>query len=96
MKNIIVYVRGYTETDTIGMLSLPIVWRKVSLFRADSLDRYLLQCAQDSSVVVMDKMVVGLNVATCSCNVYPDKCWFAVLCRFWLQCSRSLSQTVVL
>jgi hypothetical protein len=30
---------------------------------------------------------VGLNVATRSCNVYPVKCWFAVLCRFWLQCS---------
>ena len=56
----------------------------VSLFRADSLARYLLQCAWDSSVVGMDKMVVGLNVATRSCNVYPDKCWFAVLCRFWL------------
>jgi len=28
---------------------------KVSLFRADSLDRYLLQCAWDSSVVAMDK-----------------------------------------
>jgi len=27
---------------------------KVSLFRADSLARYLLQCAQDSSVVSMD------------------------------------------
>jgi len=38
----------------------------------------------------MDKTVVGLNVATRSCNVYPDKCWSAVLCPFWLQCSRSL------
>jgi len=28
---------------------------KVSLFRADSLDRYLLQCAWGSSVVAMDK-----------------------------------------
>ena len=28
---------------------------EVSLFRADSLDRYLLQCAWDSSVVAMDK-----------------------------------------
>jgi len=35
----------------------PIVWRqkKVGLFRADSLARYLLQCAYDSSVVAMDK-----------------------------------------
>jgi hypothetical protein len=55
---------------------------KVSLFRADSLAIYLLQCVWDSSV--------GLNVATRSCNVYPDKCWFAVLCRFWLQCSPTL------
>ena len=47
---------------------------KVSLFRADSLARYLLQCAKSSSVVAMDKTVVGLNVATPSCNVYPDKC----------------------
>jgi len=22
--------------------------------------------------------------------VYTDKCWFAVLCRFWLQCGRTL------
>jgi hypothetical protein len=63
---------------------------KVSLFRADSLARYLLQRAYDSSVVAMDKTVVGLNVATCSCNAYPGKCWFAVLCRFWLQCGRTL------
>ena len=42
---------------------------KVSLFRADSLARYLLQCAQDSSAVAMDKTTVGLNVATRSCNV---------------------------
>jgi len=36
---------------------------------------------------------VGLNVVTRSCSVYPDKCRFAVLCRFWLQCSRTLSST---
>ena len=35
--------------------------------------------------------LLGLNVATRSCNVYPDKCWFAVLCRFWLQCNRTLT-----
>jgi hypothetical protein len=70
---------------------------KMSLFRADSLARYLLQCAyEDSSVVTMDKTVVGLNVATRSCSVYPDKCWFAVLCRFWLQCSRTLRRRGVL
>jgi hypothetical protein len=65
---------------------------KVCLFRADSLARYLLQCAWDSSVVVMFKTHVGLNVATHSCNVYPDTCWFVVLCRFWLQCSCTLRQ----
>ena len=52
---------------------------KVSLFRADSLARYLLQCAQDSSVVAMDKTVVGLNVATRSCNVYLLTPWSRVL-----------------
>ena len=33
---------------------------------------------------------VGLNVTTRVCDVYPDKCWFVVLCRFWVQCSRTL------
>ena len=33
---------------------------------------------------------VGLNVATRVCDLYPDKCLFAVLCRFWLQCSHTL------
>jgi len=37
---------------------------KVSLFRDDSLARYLLQCAWDSSVVAMDKTVVGLTFKT--------------------------------
>jgi hypothetical protein len=32
IKNITVYVSGYTETDTTGMLSLPIVWRQQSEF----------------------------------------------------------------
>jgi len=27
LKNITVYVSGYTETDTTGMLSPPTVWR---------------------------------------------------------------------
>ena len=35
---------------------------KVSLFQADSLARYLLQFAQDSSVVAMDKTVVDLTL----------------------------------
>jgi len=33
---------------------------------------------------------VGLNVATHVCDVYPEKCWSAVLCRFWVQCSGTL------
>jgi len=36
---------------------------------------------------------VGLNVATRVCDIYPDKCWLAVLCRFWLQCHRTLTYT---
>jgi hypothetical protein len=38
---------------------------KVSLFRADSLDIYLLQCAWDLSVVAMDKtyLIQGVPLA---------------------------------
>ena len=32
IKNITVYVSGYTETDTTGMLSPPTVWRKQTEF----------------------------------------------------------------
>jgi hypothetical protein len=32
IKNIPVYVSGYTETDQTGMLSLPTVWRQQSEF----------------------------------------------------------------
>ena len=32
IKNITVYVSGYTEIDTTGMLSLPTVWRQQSEF----------------------------------------------------------------
>jgi len=63
---------------------------EVSLFRAENLVRHLLQCALDSSVVVSMDTHVGLNVATRVCDVCPDKCWFAVSCRSWLQCSRTL------
>ena len=59
INHITVYVSGYTETDTTGMLS-PNNGRlsganKVDLFRTDSLARYLLQCAYDSNVVAMNK-----------------------------------------
>jgi len=53
IKNLTVCVSGYTETDTTGMISPPTVWRQQSLFRADSLVRYLLHCAWDSSVFAM-------------------------------------------
>jgi hypothetical protein len=45
-KNITVYVSGYTKTDQNGIF-LPRLSgsNKVSLFRADSLAKYLLQCA---------------------------------------------------
>jgi hypothetical protein len=46
IKNITVYVSGYTETDpTECYLPRLSGVNKVSLFRADSLARYLLQCA---------------------------------------------------
>jgi len=49
LNHITIYVSAYTETSTTGMLP-PINGRlsganKVGLFRADSLARYLLQCA---------------------------------------------------
>ena len=67
---------------------------KASSFRTDSLVRRLLQCkfgfeCHWSVAICMDTHV-GLNVATRVCDVCPDKCWFAVLCRFWLQCRRNL------
>ena len=34
----------------------------------------------------------GLNLATRVCDVCPDKCRFAVLCRFRLQCGLTLRQ----
>jgi len=43
---------------------------KVSLFRADSLARYLLQFAKYSSVVAMDKTVVGLTLRLLMSYIY--------------------------
>ena len=59
IKNITVCVSSYTETDTTGMLSPPTVWSQQCLFRANSLVRFLLQCAQDSE---------------CRCNVAGHAC----------------------
>ena len=58
----------------------------VSFFRAESGQ---IPAAVRLGFECMDTHV-GLNVATRVCDVYPDKCWFAVLCRFWLQCTRAL------
>ena len=56
IKNITVYVSGYTVINTTGMLFPRLSGaNKVSLFRVDGLARYLLQCVWDSSVVVMDR-----------------------------------------
>ena len=40
-------------------------------------------------------MRVGLNAATRVCDVNPEKCWFAVLCWFWLQCSLTLRRNIL-
>jgi hypothetical protein len=49
INNITVYVMGYTETDTTGMLSANngrlSGANRVGLFPAGSLARHLLQCA---------------------------------------------------
>jgi hypothetical protein len=34
----------------------------------------------------------GIKSSHTSGDVYPDKCWFAVLCRFWPQCSQTLTR----
>jgi hypothetical protein len=81
---ITVYVRSYTETDTTGMLSPPTVWRQHSEFVSSRQSGQILAAVRIGLGVPLQwkKTVVSLNVATRSCNVYPDKCWFAVLCRF--------------
>ena len=98
IKNITVYVSGYTETDTTGMLSPPTVWCQQSEFVSIQQSGQIpaavcigFECRCNVSIS-MD-MHVGLNVATHVCDVHPDKCGLAVLCRFWLQCSRTLIPT---
>jgi len=43
---------------------------------------------EQEALVCLDTHV-GLNVVRRFCDVYPDKCWFVVLCRFWHHCSRT-------
>ena len=78
-----VYFSGYTETDTTGMLSLPIVWRQQSEFvsnpqsgQTPAAVRIGFECR--SNVAISMDTYVGLNVVTRVCDVYPDKCSFAV------------------
>jgi hypothetical protein len=60
IKNITVYVSGYTETDTTAMLSPPTVWR-------------FSVAADISSNVDMD-MSNGKVVHTASLTSYPVRC----------------------
>ena len=85
IKHITVYVSGYTETDTTGMLFPPTVWRQQSEFlssRQSGQTPAAVYIGMECRCIVAISMDthVGLNVATLVCDVYPDKCWFAVLC----------------
>ena len=44
IKNIAVYVSGYTESDTNGMLSLPTVWRFSVASDIDSNFKLMVPC----------------------------------------------------
>jgi len=85
IKHITVYVSGHTGTDTTRMLSPPTVWRQQSEFVSSrqSVQTPAAVCigldCRCNVAISMDTHV-GLNVATPVCDVYPDKCWFAVLC----------------
>jgi len=91
------------ETDKTGMLSPPNVWLQQSEFVSSRQSGHIpaavhigFECCCNGQTVSNRSLdtYVGLNVATRFCDVYPDKCWFAVLRRFWLQCSRSLKGLV--
>ena len=76
------------------MLSRPTVWRQKSEFVSSRQSGQIpaaVRAVFEYRYSVVTSMVthVGLNVATRVCDVYPDKYWFAVLCRFWHQCSRN-------
>jgi len=68
---------------------VPVIIRPVHHVSFTSLTISRLRTRSPCIALSMDTHV-RLNIATRSCNVYPGKCWFAVLCRFWLQCSRNL------
>jgi len=73
----------------------PTVWHQQSEFllsrqsgQTPAAVRIGVECR--CNVAISMDTHVGLNVATRVCDVYPHKCWFAVLCRFWLQCRHTL------
>jgi len=77
------------------MLSPPTVWCQQSEFVSSRQSGQIPAAVRKGfecccNVAISMDMHVGLNVATRVCDVYPHKCWFAVLCRFWLQCRRTL------
>ena len=81
------------------MLSPPTVWRQQSEFVSSRQSGQIPAAVRIGFVCCCNGQNISnrsldthvrLNVATRFCVVYPDKCWFAVLCRFWLHCSRSL------
>jgi len=94
IKNITVYVSGCTETDTTGMLSPLTAWRQQSEF-VSSRQSGQISAAVHIKIRVSLKWTkrtdthLVLNVATSVCDIYPEICWFAVLCQLWLQCSRT-------
>ena len=78
IKNITVYVSGYTETDTTGMLSPPTVWRQQSEFVSSRQSGQTpaevcigLECR--CNVAISMDTHVGLNVATHVCDACLDK-----------------------
>ena len=77
------------------MLSPPTVWRQQCEFVSSRQSGQIpaavcVGFGCRCNVAISMDTHVGLNVATRVCDVYPDKCWFAVLCRFLLQCSLTL------
>ena len=82
IKNITVYVSGYTETDTTGMLSLPTVWLFSVAVDIDS-----------NAFTALSGVCPGCRVVSVLASIllpYLESVQTVVLCRFWLQCSRGL------
>jgi len=81
IKNITIYVRGYTETDTAGILSPPNVWRFSVAADIDSnvFEFYFLIWSLSRLLCCVGS---GFNVAAALCRGYEKKppCWPAWLC----------------